>query len=185
MISDDDSRLIEHAFPLKQASLDSVHEENVRHGCFSTLHIWTTRRPLAARRAALIATRMPEPRGTPGNEKRSIEVNGRATTGDIEGFANEWAKACNMREDYWLYAAYNCATPNPRLARVHDPFGNLLAKAKGSVLVIHAQVLNAEGAHNRGTDDLYCLRCISGASSTDMTASLGRRTHNSGYIAKL
>lgn len=80
----------------------------------------------------------------PGNEKRSIEVKGRATTGDIEVSANEWAKACNMRQDYWLYAVYNCATSNPRLARVQDPFGNLLAKAKGSVLVSHAQVAEAE-----------------------------------------
>ncbi|NLA81038.1 MAG: DUF3883 domain-containing protein, partial [Chloroflexi bacterium] len=82
----------------------------------------------------------------PGNEKRSIEVKGRATTGDIEVSANEWAKACNMRQDYWLYAVYNCATSNPRLARVQDPFGNLLAKAKGSVLVSHAQVAEAEVA---------------------------------------
>jgi hypothetical protein len=58
----------------------------------------------------------------------------------------EWAKACNMRQNYWLYAVYNCATPNPRLARVQDPFGNLLAKAKGSVLVSHAQVAEAEVA---------------------------------------
>lgn len=28
----DHPRLIEVAFPLKQASLDSVHEKNVRHG---------------------------------------------------------------------------------------------------------------------------------------------------------
>ena len=80
----------------------------------------------------------------PGNEKRAIEVKGRAQTGDIEVTANEWAKACNMRQAYWLYAAFNCATPNPRLARVQDPFGNLLAKAKGSVLVSHAQVAEAE-----------------------------------------
>ena len=73
-------------------------------------------------------------------------MKGRATTGDIEVSANEWAKACNMRQDYWLYAVYNCATPNPRLARVQDPFGNLLAKAKGSVLVSHAQVAEAEVA---------------------------------------
>ena len=32
-----DRRLIEVAFPLKQASLDSVHEKNVRHGHISTL----------------------------------------------------------------------------------------------------------------------------------------------------
>lgn len=80
----------------------------------------------------------------PGKEIRCIEVKGRATTGDIEVSANEWAKACNMRQDYWIYAVYNCATSNPRLARVQDPFGNLLAKAKGSVLVSHAQVAEAE-----------------------------------------
>jgi len=58
---DDFPRLIEHAFPLKQASLDSVHEKNVRHGHISTLHIWPARRPLAACRAALIATLLPDP----------------------------------------------------------------------------------------------------------------------------
>src|SRR5438552_3655675 len=62
---EDFSRLIEHAFPLKQTSLDSVHEKNVRHGHISTLHIWPARRPLAACRAALIATLLPDP----GNEE--------------------------------------------------------------------------------------------------------------------
>ena len=56
-----DKRLIEVAFPLKQVSLDSVHEKNVRHGHISTLHIWPARRPLAASRAALIATLLPDP----------------------------------------------------------------------------------------------------------------------------
>ena len=54
-------RLIETAFPLKQVSLDSVHEKNVRHGHISTLHIWPARRPLAASRAALLATLLPVP----------------------------------------------------------------------------------------------------------------------------
>ena len=54
-------RLIEVAFPLKEVSLDSVHEKNVRHGHISTLHIWPARRPLAAARAALIATLLPDP----------------------------------------------------------------------------------------------------------------------------
>ena len=65
----DKPRLIEKAFPLKQTSLDSVHEKNVRHGHISTLHIWPARRPLAACRAALIATLLPDP-GTP--EKRKV-----------------------------------------------------------------------------------------------------------------
>ncbi len=57
----DAPRLIEVAFPLKQTSIDSVHEKNVRHGHISTLHIWPARRPLAACRAALIATLLPDP----------------------------------------------------------------------------------------------------------------------------
>ncbi|MDA1274000.1 MAG: DUF1156 domain-containing protein, partial [Verrucomicrobia bacterium] len=57
----DKPRLIEVAFPLKQASLTSVHEKNVRHGHISTLHIWPARRPLAACRAALLCTLLPDP----------------------------------------------------------------------------------------------------------------------------
>lgn len=65
-----DKRLIEVAFPLKQVSLDSVHEKNVRHGHISTLHIWPARRPLAASRAALIATLLPDP----GNSEKRKEI---------------------------------------------------------------------------------------------------------------
>jgi putative DNA methylase len=61
LTSSPDKRLIEVAFPLKQTSIDSVHEKNVRHGHISTLHIWPARRPLAASRAALIATLLPDP----------------------------------------------------------------------------------------------------------------------------
>lgn len=67
-----DTRLIEVAFPLKQASLDSLHEKNVRHGHISTLHIWPARRPLAASRAALLATLLPDP-GTPEERKKLVE----------------------------------------------------------------------------------------------------------------
>ncbi len=65
-----DKRLIEVAFPLKQTSLDSVHEKNVRHGHISTLHIWPARRPFAACRAALIATLLPDP----GNKEKRDEI---------------------------------------------------------------------------------------------------------------
>ena len=57
----DKPRLIEFAFPLEQASIDSVHEKNARHGHISTLHVWPARRPLAASRAALIATLLADP----------------------------------------------------------------------------------------------------------------------------
>src|SRR6266496_4236960 len=76
-------RLIEHAFPLKQASLDSVHEKNVRHGHISTLHIWPARRPLAACRAALIATLLPDP-GTPEARRELCEKIGGKVVKKIE-----------------------------------------------------------------------------------------------------
>ena len=56
-----DTRLIETIFPLRQTSIDSVHEKNVRHGHISTLHIWPARRPLAASRAVLLATLLRDP----------------------------------------------------------------------------------------------------------------------------
>lgn len=77
------SRLIEHAFPLKQASLDSVHEKNVRHGHISTLHIWPARRPLAACRAALIATLLSDP-GTPEERQKLCEKIGGKVVKKIE-----------------------------------------------------------------------------------------------------
>ena len=64
-----DRRLIEAAFPLERVSRDSVHEKNVRHGHISTLHIWPARRPLAASRAVVLATLLPDPGDEAGRRK--------------------------------------------------------------------------------------------------------------------
>jgi hypothetical protein len=61
------------------------------------------------------------------SERRSIEVKGRAGVGPIEVSDNEWGRACNLRDKYWLYVVFDCATPSPRLVRVQYPFGSLLA----------------------------------------------------------
>src|SRR5438046_10565713 len=86
----DKSRLIEGAFPLEQTSIDSVHEKAVRHGHISTMHIWPARRPLAASRAALLATLLPDP-GTPEGRKELCEkIGGKLTTEkDKEGRGKE------------------------------------------------------------------------------------------------
>lgn len=76
-------------------------------------------------------------------ERRAIEVKGRAATGEIEVKDNEWAKAANLRDGYWLYVVYHCASPNPELLRVQDPFGSLLAKATGSMSISRAQIVGA------------------------------------------
>lgn len=79
----------------------------------------------------------------PGGQERGIEVKGRAGVGDVELTENEWIKACNARERYWLYVVYDCATPMPRLLRVRDPFSNLIVRAKGSVIVGEEHILAA------------------------------------------
>ena len=73
----DYSRLIEHAFPLRQASIDSVHEKAVRHGHISTLHIWPARRPLAASRAALLATLLRDPGTAEGRKELCEKIGGK------------------------------------------------------------------------------------------------------------
>ncbi len=91
----------------------------------------------------------------PGNERRCIEVKGRAGIGEIEVTDNEWARACNLRGEYWLYAVYHCATAAPQMVRVQDPFEKLLVRpftrtqvvetvreVRG-VRIAHAQVMEA------------------------------------------
>src|SRR5215470_5183179 len=80
----EDRRLIEVAFPLKEASLDSVHEKNVRHGHISTLHTWPARRPLAASRAALLATLLPDPGDPERRMKLLTQIGGEIVTKSVE-----------------------------------------------------------------------------------------------------
>ena len=54
-------RLIEVALPLKEVSEQSAREKFIRHGHISTLHIWWARRPLAACRAIVFASLIPDP----------------------------------------------------------------------------------------------------------------------------
>ena len=79
----------------------------------------------------------------PDAERRAIEVKGRAGSGGIEMSDNEWAKACNLRAEYWLYVVYDCATPRPRLVRVCDPFGKLLVRSRESVTIAPSAVIEA------------------------------------------
>jgi putative DNA methylase len=133
----EERRLIEVAFPLKQTSLDSVHEKNVRHGHISTLHIWPARRPLAASRAALIATLLPDP-GNAEERKQMLErLGGRLvtrvkskklpdgrieeqTSEETEGGILHWGRESSADLDWFrekIRAAYGGRTP-----RVLDPF---------------------------------------------------------------
>ena len=148
-----DTRLIEVAFPLKQTSLDSVHEKNVRHGHISTLHIWPARRPLAASRAALIATLLPDP-GNPEERQAILErlggkvvqkskkqkgANGKIEERTVEetvGGVLHWGRESGPDMDWFrqqIRAAYGGRAP-----RVLDPF------AGGGAIPLEAMRLGCE-----------------------------------------
>ncbi len=148
-----DKRLIEVAFPLKQASIDSVHEKNVRHGHISTLHIWPARRPLAACRAALIATLLPDP----GDKEKRDEIlqrlagslvkrtkSKKQANGQVEDVATEeteggilhWGRESGPELDWFreeIRKAYGGRAP-----KVLDPF------AGGGAIPLEAMRLGCE-----------------------------------------
>lgn len=70
----------------------------------------------------------------PNGEVRYIEVKGRTGVTNIELTANEWRQAANHQDRYWLYIVYYCDS-NPQLHRCRNPFGKLIAKPAGSVIV--------------------------------------------------
>ena len=148
----DRPRLIEVAFPLREASLDSVHEKNVRHGHISTLHIWPARRPLAACRAALIATLLPDP-GDADQRKELLERIGGKIVKKIErkklhgkyveiekdetvGGVLHWGRE-NSPDMDWFRAEIRKAYGG-RAPRVLDPF------AGGGAIPVEAMRLGCE-----------------------------------------
>lgn len=48
-MNDESKRLIEVSLPLAAISEQSAREKSIRHGHFSTLHIWWARRPRVRR----------------------------------------------------------------------------------------------------------------------------------------
>ena len=79
----------------------------------------------------------------PSERQLSIEVKGRAGIGNVELTENEWVAACNLRDRYWLYVVFNCASSHPRLLRIQDPFGKLIVKTKTSVVIGEQEIFNA------------------------------------------
>ncbi len=147
-------RLIEVAFPLEQVSLDSVHEKNVRHGHISTLHIWPARRPLAACRAALIATLTPDPgnarerqaiyRRMAGSVVETVEderVGGRTVARrkrETQGGILHWKRETENEPDLDWFRARIREAYDGRAPRMLDPF------AGGGAIPLEAMRLGCE-----------------------------------------
>lgn len=109
----------------------AAHEQ--ARGC----QVLDVSKPDLARRAGLVD--WPgfdvQSRHTATGERRCIEVKGRAGTTGVDLTENEWAKACNLRAEYWLYVVFDCATPRPRLLKIRDPWGALVWRQRGSIRI--------------------------------------------------
>ncbi|MCL5125418.1 MAG: DUF1156 domain-containing protein [Deltaproteobacteria bacterium] len=69
-------RFIEESFPVREVSAESAREKSIRHGHISTLHIWWSRKPLAASRAINYAALIPAPKNDEEwNKKRNFIIN--------------------------------------------------------------------------------------------------------------
>lgn len=86
----------------------------------------------------------------PDGSERAIEVKGRAQSGDIDISGNEWSSACNHRDKYWLYVAFDCNKAVPHLLRVNDPWDKLITNIR-DVLVREEEILRSAEAEG----DLY------------------------------
>ena len=92
-----DRRLIEDSLPLAEISKYSAKEKSIRHGHISTLHLWWARRPLAACRAIIFASLVPDPAsgvpepGRPGTGNRLR--GGPGSEGSCELFPGRGSRA--------------------------------------------------------------------------------------------
>ena len=109
-----DKRFIEESFPVKEVSIESAREKNIRHGHISTLHIWWARRPLASSRATSYAALIPAV--SPGdkkefNKKRDFII-------DFSKWKNSLDQSMIKRAREDILKANNGKPP-----KVLDPFG--------------------------------------------------------------
>ena len=145
-----DRRLIEAAFPLRQVSLDSVHEKNVRHGHISTLHIWPARRPLAAARAALLALLLPDPGDGEARRKLLMRMAGRIV--ETQSGICRWGREADSEIE--IFRTEIRATFGGQAPRVLDPF------AGGGAIPLEAMRLGCEAvAVDINPVAWFILRC--------------------------
>ena len=157
-------RFSESTLPLRQISLDSVHEKSVRHGHISTLHIWPARRPLAASRAMLLATLLPDPGDSETRQRIGLRMAGRLVPKRLKGGGEDpklketqggilhWGRQDGMELERFrdeIRAAFDGRAP-----RVLDPF------AGGGAIPLEAMRLGCETlASDLNPVAWFILRC--------------------------
>ena len=149
-------KLIEVALPLREISEASAREKSIRHGHPSTLHLWWSRKPLAAARAVLFAQLVDDPSSRPDLFPTTVRqdqerdrlfailrqlvkwentTNQELLNGAREKVRESWRRTCADNADH--PRAAELFDPE-RLPAFHDPF------AGGGAIPLEAQRLGLE-----------------------------------------
>ena len=156
-------KLIEVALPLDDINRAAAREKSIRHGHPSTLHLWWSRKPLAAARAVLFAQLVDDPSSRPELFPTRLEQDRERER--LFAILRELVRWENTTNEDWLEAAREeiraswrrtCAdnADHPRAAELfdperlpsfHDPFaggGTIPLEAQRLGLEAHASDLN-------------------------------------------
>lgn len=138
-------KLIEVALPLEAISHYAAKEKSIRHGHPSTLHLWWSRKPLAAARAVLFAQLVDDPSARPDKYPTVAEQDKRREElFELIGEMVKWENSNNKKilRRAWEEIFESCdGNPPPIL----DPFaggGTIPLEAQRLGLEAHASDLN-------------------------------------------
>ncbi|TVL98631.1 MAG: helicase [Candidatus Brocadia sp. WS118] len=99
---------------IEKIAIEAVIEHEEARG-------WKVQSVEAENRGFDLISRKPHPEDpNTAIEVRFIEVKGRAQVGEVALTTNEYNTAKRLKEDYWLYVVYNCAT-RPELHLIKEP----------------------------------------------------------------
>jgi hypothetical protein len=88
---------------------------------YETSRGWEVESVEADNRGFDLISRKPHPHDPKTfTDVRFIEVKGRAVIGEVALSFNEYKTAERLKQDYWLYAVFNCGS-KPELHSVQDP----------------------------------------------------------------
>jgi hypothetical protein len=75
---------------------------------------------------------------------RRIEVKGRKKGENIHLTVNEWLKAKQLKDTYWLYVVWNPSDPNYEIITIRDPANKLEYAAKEIKAISHYEINGKE-----------------------------------------
>jgi superfamily II DNA or RNA helicase len=107
------------AFMVRDEEIERIAIEEAKK--YETSRGWEVESVETENRGFDLISRKPHPYDPKTfTDVRFIEVKGRVSVGEIALSANEYKTAERLKQDYWLYAVFNCGS-NPELHAVRDP----------------------------------------------------------------